>query len=317
VRLQLAVSRFLCPQSDCPRRIFAERLPGFAAPWARTTDRLRQTQTDIGSSLGGEAGARLDARMTITTNPETLLRRVKRLRNEPAKPPRVVGIDDWAWRKGQTYGTLVVDPERSEVIDVLPARDAGTVAAWLRAHPGVEVVVRDRSAAYAQAATEGASQAQQVADRWHLLKNSREAVERVLERHSAVVDAALKTTEPPQSRPTKRRSPRPPRDQRTKRRSPDGAVPETTGAAPSPVESPSPLPPSGPLPESPRPQAEPSNRHERIDRWLMLGNWWELGRDPHQAGGTRLASSRRAESYGGVPLPPAGATLDRNTNCPT
>ena len=92
VRLQLAVRRFVCPQPDCPRRIFAERLPGFAAPWARATDRLRQTQTDLGSSLGGEAGARLAARLAITTSPDTLLRRVKRLRAEPAGPPRVVGI---------------------------------------------------------------------------------------------------------------------------------------------------------------------------------------------------------------------------------
>ena len=90
----LAVRRFVCPRPDCPRRIFAERLPGFAAPWARTTDRLRLTQTDIGSSLGGEAGARLAARMAIATSPDTLLRRVKRLKNEPAGPPQVVGVDD-------------------------------------------------------------------------------------------------------------------------------------------------------------------------------------------------------------------------------
>ena len=186
VRLRIAVRRFVCAQPDCPRRIFAERLPGFATPRARTTDRLRQTQADIGSSLGGEAGARLAARMAITTSPDTLLRRVKRLKNEPAEPPRVVGIDDWAWRKGQRYGTIVVDLERSDVIDLLPDRDTGTVTTWLRAHPGVELVSRDRSSAYAQAATEGASQARQVADRWHLLKNLREAIERVFERHSAV-----------------------------------------------------------------------------------------------------------------------------------
>ena len=159
VRLRVAVRRFVCPQSDCPRRIFAERLPGFAAPRARTTDRLRQTQTDIGSSLGGEAGSRLAARLAMATSPDTLLRRVKRLKDESAPPPRVVGIDDWAWRKGQRYGTIVVDLERGDVIDLLPDRDAETVAAWLKAHPGVEVVSRDRSAAYAQAATEGASQA--------------------------------------------------------------------------------------------------------------------------------------------------------------
>jgi transposase len=143
VRIRVAARRFVCSRSDCPRRIFVERLPGFAAPWARTTDRLRQTQTDIGSSLGGEAGARLAARMAITTSPDTLLRRVKRRKNGPAKPPRAVGIDDWAWRKGQRYGTIIVDLERSTVIDLLPDRDADTVAAWLKVHPGIEVVSRD------------------------------------------------------------------------------------------------------------------------------------------------------------------------------
>ena len=229
VRLRVAVRRFVCPRSDCPRRIFAERLPGFAAPRARTTDRLRQTQTDIGSSLGGEAGSRLAARMGMATSPDTLLRRVKRLKNEPAEPPRVVGIDDWAWRKGQRYGTIVVDLERSDVIDLLPDRDADTVAAWLKAHPGVEVVSRDRSAAYAQAATEGAPQAGQVADRWHLLKNLREAVEQVLERHSAAINAALKALETP---------PGPDRD---------ATAPQTDAAVPA-AEPPLPGPPVEPVP---------------------------------------------------------------------
>ena len=274
VRLQLAARRFVCPQSDCPRRIFAERLPGFAAPWARTTDRLRQTQTDIGSSLGGEAGARLAARMAITTSPDTLLRRVKRLKNESAPPPRVVGIDDWAWRKGQRYGTIVVDLERGDVIDLLPDRDADTVAAWLKAHPGVEVVSRDRSAAYTQAATEGASQAEQVADRWHLLKNLREAVERVLERHSTVVNAALRATETP-TEPAQ-----------------VAAVPEP-GAATSPVESPPPRPPSEVLPESPRLPAEPSKRQKRIDRFEQVH---ELHRRGHSARriARELGMSRRS-----------------------
>ena len=99
-------------------------------------------------------------------------------------PPRFVGIDDWAWRKGQRYGTIVVDLERSEVIDLLPDRDAETVKTWLKEHPGVELVSRDRWSAYAQAAAEGGLQAQQVADRWHLLKNLRKAIERLLERQS-------------------------------------------------------------------------------------------------------------------------------------
>jgi hypothetical protein len=159
-----------------------------------------------------------------------------------------VGIDDWAWRKGQRYGTIVVDLERRDVVDLLPDRDADTVAGWLKAHPGVEVISRDRSAAYAQAATAGASQAEQVADRWHLLKNLREAVEGVLERHAAVVDAALQATETPTA-PV-----------------PVAAVPET-GTATSPVEPSPPQPPREPLPEAPRLPAESSKRQKRIDRF--------------------------------------------------
>ena len=280
VRLQVAVRRFVCPLLDCPRRIFAERLPGFAAPWARTTDRLCQTQADIGSSLGGEAGSRLAARLAMTTSPDTLLRRVKRLKNESAPPPRVVGIDDWAWRKGQRYGTIVVDLERSDVIDLLPDRDAETVAAWLKAHPGVEVVSRDRSAAYAQAATEGASQAEQVADRWHLLKNLREAVERVLERHSAVVDAALKTTETPTEPAQVAAVPEPGAATSTPAEPAQVAAVPEPGAATSPVESSPPRPPSEVLPESPRLPAEPSKRQKRIDRFEQVH---ELHRRGHSA----------------------------------
>ena len=209
-----------------------------------------------------------------TTSPDTPARRVKQLKNETAEPPRVVGIDDWAWRKGQRYGTIVVDLERSDVIDLLPDRDADTVAAWLKAHPGIEVVSRDRSPTYAQAATEGASQARQVADRWHLLKNLREAVERVLERHSAVVDAALKATETP-SQPAR-----------------DASASET-GAAISPVEPSPPQSPSEPSPESPRLQAEQSKRRKRIDRFEQVH---ELHRRGHSASriARELGLSRRS-----------------------
>jgi DNA-binding NarL/FixJ family response regulator len=171
-------------------------------------------------------------------------------------------------------GTIVVDLERSDVIDLLPDRDADTVAAWLKDHPGVEVVSRDRSATYAQAATEGASQAEQVADRWHLLKNLREAVERVLERHSAVVDAVLKTTETP-TEPAQ-----------------VAAVPEP-GAAALPVESSPPRPPSEPLPESPRLHAEQSKRHKRIDRFEQVH---ELHRRGHSVSriARELGLSRRS-----------------------
>ena len=165
VRLELTVRHFRCPSPDRPCRIFAERLPGFAGKHARTTDRLRRFYEAIGYSLGGEAGSQLAMLIAMPSSPETLFRRVKQPTDVPGSPPRVVRIDDWAWRKGHRYGTIVVDLERSDVIDLLPDCDADTVAAWLKDHPGVEVICRDRSSTYAQAATEGASQAAQPADR--------------------------------------------------------------------------------------------------------------------------------------------------------
>ena len=201
VRLLMTVRRFFCSGSGCPRRIFAEPLDGFAAKHARTTTRLAQTHLAIGSALGGEAGARLAGKTAVPTSPDTLLRRVKQAGARSSGAPRFVGIDDWAWCKGQRYGTIVVDLETNDVIDLLPDRDAATVRTWLEAHPGIELVSRDRSSAYSQAASEAAPKAQQVADRWHLLKNVREAVERLLERHLPVITEALKPADPdPKSR---------------------------------------------------------------------------------------------------------------------
>jgi transposase len=158
VGLRLTIRRFSCPRPECPRRTFAERLPGFAEPHARTTARLRRAHESIGYALGGEAGARLTTGLSMATSPDTLLRRVKQLKGDSSPPPRFVGIDDWAWRKGQRYGTIVVDLERGDVIDLLPDRDPETVKKWLNEHPGVELVSRDRWSDYARAAT-GAARA--------------------------------------------------------------------------------------------------------------------------------------------------------------
>ena len=140
----------------CPRRIFAEPLDGFAAKHARTTLGLAQTHRAIGAALGGEAGARLAAKTAVPTSPDTLLLRVKNVDNPAPESLRFVGIDDWAWCKGQRYGTIVVYLETSTIVDLLPDRDVATVSAWLRAHPCVEVISRDRSSAYSQAASEAA-----------------------------------------------------------------------------------------------------------------------------------------------------------------
>jgi transposase len=196
VCLLMTVRRFFCSASACPRRIFTEPLDGFAAKQARTTLRLAQTHIAIGLALGGEAGARLAGKIAVPTSADTLLRRVKQAGAQSSGAPKFVGIDDWAWCKGRRYGTIVVDLETNDVIDLLPDRDAATVRTWLEAHPGIELVSRDRSSAYSQAASEAASQAQQVADRWHLLKNVREAIERLFERHLPVITEALKPADP-------------------------------------------------------------------------------------------------------------------------
>jgi transposase len=185
VALRLLVRRFFCTSAACDRKIFAERLPDLAAAHARTTLRLGEAHGQIGLALGGEAGSRLAQHLAMPTSPDTLLRRVKNYPVRSGPLPRIVGIDDWAWRKGQRYGTILVDLERGRVLDLLPDRNGSTVQSWLKGQPQIEVVSRDRSATYAQAISAAAPQAQQVADRWHLLKNLRETVERLLDRHYA------------------------------------------------------------------------------------------------------------------------------------
>jgi transposase len=192
--LLVTVRRFFCGDLNCPRTLFCERFPQLAVPHARTTGPLAESHQAIGFALGGEAGARLAAKLAVPTSPDTLLRRVKAAPDEPLSPPRFVGIDDWAIRKGQNYGTILIDLERRRVIDILPGRDGLALKKWLEEHPGVEVVTRDRWAAFAQAVREGAPEAKQVADRWHLLKNLREAVERILDRFSPQITTIVQQT---------------------------------------------------------------------------------------------------------------------------
>ena len=194
VILRVTARRFRCATAGCKRTIFCERVPTLA-PHARTTTRLTDAHRLIGFALGGEAGSRLGARLALPTSPDTLLRRVKSA-PLPAHPtPRVLGVDDFAFRKGVNYGTILIDLERRCVVDLLPDRTAEALGAWFRQHPGAQVVSRDRASAYAQAVTTAAPTAIQVADRFHLLMNVREVAERALARHTTAVRNALRTDE--------------------------------------------------------------------------------------------------------------------------
>jgi transposase len=187
VMLHLRVRRLRCRAGGCPQRIFCERLPALLASHGRRTRRLVAALQAIGRALGGRPGARLAATLQVPVSRMTLLRLVRAQPAPVSRAPQVLGVDDWAFRRGRRYGTILVDLERHRAIDLLPEATAEALAAWLRAHPGIRVVSRDRGGAYADGVRQGAPGAVQVADRFHLLKNCADVIERVLRRHAELV----------------------------------------------------------------------------------------------------------------------------------
>lgn len=171
VQLHLAVRRFFCHYKPCSRHTFAESFPELVRFKKHRTNRLCQQQLAVAFVVSGEAGQRLLPLLAIPFSGDTLIRDIRRQSDVDPQAPRVLGIDDWAKKRGQTYGTILVDLESRQPVDLLDSREVADVTAWLQQHPGIEIISRDRGPDYAKAASLGAPEAQQVADRWHLLKN--------------------------------------------------------------------------------------------------------------------------------------------------
>lgn len=206
VHLLMQVRRFFCEEATCARKIFAERFASLTLPRVKFTLRLQEALREMGFELGGEAGARLGKKLSYPGSPDTILRLVKGAEFPAASSPRVVGLDDWSWKRGLRYGTLICDLERNKPIEVLADRSVETVSAWFEQRPSVEIVSRDRSSQYAAAISKGAPQALQVADRWHMGKNLVDSVHILLARCRAEIRHGLQGARNPE-RQTKETKP--------------------------------------------------------------------------------------------------------------
>lgn len=183
VELFLTVRRFFCGNAACTSRTFVEQVNGLTRRRSRRSEPLRETLTSIGLALAGRAGARLAAKFGMPTSRNSLLRLVRSLPDPVHQPVTILGVDDFAIRRGKNYGTVLVDCEAQRVIDLLPGRDAAPLTAWLNDHEPPTVICRDRASAYAEAAKTAAPDAVQVADRFHLWQNLATAIDHLARRH--------------------------------------------------------------------------------------------------------------------------------------
>ena len=180
VQLKLHVGRWRCRNPICQRKIFCQSLPAVTGKYSQETKRFEEVAQVIGHALGGRAGERLSGRLGLRISDDTLLRRVKQAAQArpPSKRIPVLGVDDWAWRKGyRRYGAIFVDLKRRKVADLLPECSAVAVEQWLRQHPEVKIISRDRQGSLAEGGRRGAPAARQVADRFHLVQNLQQAVQ--------------------------------------------------------------------------------------------------------------------------------------------
>jgi len=187
VILALTVRKFVCSVPTCPRKIFTERLPELVQSYARMTNRLREALVALGLATSAQVSERLAPKLGMLVSAPTLLRRLRAVACPPPKSVRILGVDDWAWKKGQTYGTILVDLEKRCPIELLPDRKEETLTAWLLTHPEIDVISRDRGGEYAAAAKKGAPQAKPIADKFHLVKNLRDGLKELMARKQKVL----------------------------------------------------------------------------------------------------------------------------------
>lgn len=192
ITIHLTTLKFFCDDVNCQRKIFTARLGKVLPPYARRTKRLNDHLRVIGFATGGNSGASLSKALGMRISPSTMLRILHQTPESNFETPKVLGIDDWAYRKGWTYGSILVDLEKQKPVDLLPDRESSTFEDWLKDHPGVEIISRDRAGSYSYGAKLGAPDAIQVADRWHLLKNLGEALKKMLDTHHRELRLAAK-----------------------------------------------------------------------------------------------------------------------------
>ncbi len=199
IKLLLKVRKFRCRNDLCVKKVFCERLPKVVAKYARRSARL----DEVIALLAFVFGAKVSAKLNVSVSKDTLLRTIRCQPKSRVKDVKVLGVDDFAFHKGNSYGTLLVDLEERKPIDLLPDRESETLALWLKQHQEIEIISRDRSRTYAEGAKTGVPNAIQVADRWHLLKNLGEAVERALQNYSLVISQAAQLVRQQQACQTK------------------------------------------------------------------------------------------------------------------
>lgn len=190
VSLCIRVRRFFCQQAACPRKVFAERFGSCLKPYQRRLERTNQQIQTIGLMIGGKPTEKIARVIGLPVSASTVLRVLRKTALPVETAPTAVGVDDFAFKKGHTYGTILVDLQRRAPIDLLPDREGKTLEVWLQAHAGIQILTRDRSSVYAAAMTAACPQAVQVADRWHLLKNLSENLERLLDSQRTLINQA-------------------------------------------------------------------------------------------------------------------------------